>query len=138
MSTILIDPPVDWHIEPPGKRFDTVIATKLGFTDLQVSNGLLWGTKKGQVISLPEYSTDTDAALYHLFEKNLPDNCDPRLMRVRVAADAPLEPGWTAVIVVFQHGELFGHSFRRDAQTPALAICQVWLSYVEAHDGNQD
>jgi hypothetical protein len=129
-----IDPPVDWRTEPAGKRFDTVIAAQLGYTDLYFSGltGFLWGTKDGELSRLPEYSTDADAALYYLFEK-LPDDCVPRLTREQNPMGDHIEYVWGAHIITFE-GLIFKREFGEEAATPALAICLAWLSYTEAEE----
>jgi hypothetical protein len=118
-----IDPPVDWRTEPAGKRFDTVIASRLGYTDLGIGNGLVWGTKDGNEWCIAEYSTDTDAAL--------------RL---------PLVEGFVIEVSVYSDHScavnIFGdnsgyHEGCDNFDGIALAICKVWLSWMEAEENTE-
>src|SRR6266404_5526720 len=119
-----IDPPVDWHTEPAGRRFDTVIASRLGWANLTMSNGMLWGWKNNAQWCLPEYSTDADEAI------GLLDKTDCWILK-----PVPVLYPEHSYICEFYHPLPDGSVqwiARGQADTPALAICKAWLEWKES------
>lgn len=72
---------------------------------------------------LPQWDTDTDTALFQLFNA-LPDNCTPRLVRMFW----PTGYTWKGAIIVFKDHRM-DHELEQEADKPAEAICWVWLDY---------
>jgi len=120
---------VNWGTMEAGRELDKLIAEKLGYTDLQVSDWtqILYGTRptrpdddpyrvQGGMIQEPicEYSTDTDAALTLI---------DSVKGDFHLQSPAPnIWQCWFKVPPVPQGL----------AETPAFAVCRAWLAWKES------
>jgi hypothetical protein len=119
-----IDPPVDWRTERAGKRFDTVIASRLGWTNLAMSNGLLWGWKNNAQWCLPEYSTKTEAAIALFTDtENYAFSFQWGYFRY---------PDNAKFTFHVSHLTSKAKSITEYADTPALAICKAYLAWKES------
>lgn len=78
---------------------------------------------------VPDYHTDINVAL-ELFDA-LPDNCTPRLVRMKW----PQGHKWKAAIIV-SDGLRVDYEIEHECESAAEAICHVWLDYQNYHSGN--